>query len=129
MPSACAGGGGGGGVVRAAGEGGGGGWRVWGSCRVSSAARAGAVGGGPAGGREVEPAVEADVRAERAERVEVRVEPAAADHVAARRRHVGAAKSCEKRTREQERGSDPVGRLRIHRGRVHVLRAERHHVV
>ena len=43
-----------------------------------------------------------DLRAERLERVEVRVEPAAADHVAAGRRHQRAAVAREQRAGEQE---------------------------
>ena len=50
-----------------------------------------------------------DLGAEALERVEVRVEPAPADHVAAGRRHGRAAEPREQRAGEQERGADPVG--------------------
>ncbi len=50
-----------------------------------------------------------DVRAERAERVEVRIEPAAADHVAAGRRQQRLAEAGEQRPGDQERGADPLG--------------------
>ena len=46
------------------------------------------------------------LRAHRAERVEVRVEAPATDHVAAGRRHHGAAEAREQRAGEQERGAD-----------------------
>ena len=42
------------------------------------------------------------------ERVDVRIEPAPADHVAARRRHARAAEAREQRAGEQERRADPV---------------------
>ena len=50
-------------------------------------------------------------RAHRAERVEVRVEPPAADHIAAGRRHHGAVKARQQRPGEQERGADLLGQL------------------
>ena len=53
-------------------------------------------------------------RPEGAERVQVRIEPAATDHVTARRRHHGAAEARQQRAREQERRADA---LRQRRGR------------
>ena len=58
-------------------------------------------------------AVAPDARAHRAEGVEVRVEAATADDVAARRRHHGAVEAREQRAGEQERGADRVGELRV----------------
>ena len=49
-----------------------------------------------------------DQRAERAERVQVRIEPSASDHVATGRRHPGGSEPRQQRTREQERGPDPL---------------------
>ena len=54
-----------------------------------------------------------------AERVEVRVEPAAADDVAARRRHVGAAEAGQQRPGEQEGRAYALGQVAIDRGRSH----------
>ena len=54
--------------------------------------------------------------AERAERVEVRVEPAAADHVAARGRHARAAEPGQQRAREQERRADLARQLGVDLG-------------
>ena len=54
-----------------------------------------------------------DVGAHRAERVEVRVQAPAADHVAARRRHDGPAEAREQRSGEQERGADQLGELAL----------------
>ena len=51
-----------------------------------------------------------DRRAEPLERVDVRVEPPPADHVAARRRHARTAEAREQRPREQERGADAARR-------------------
>ena len=65
-----------------------------------------------------------DGRAERAEGVEVRVQPAAADHVAARRRHRGAAEAREQRAGGQERGADPLGERRVDVRLVHVGRVQ-----
>ena len=48
-------------------------------------------------------------RPERAEGVEVRVQAAAADDVAAGRRHVGLAEAGQQRAGEQERGADALG--------------------
>ena len=70
----------------------------------------------PQAERGLEPDVAAvvlDRGAERAERVEVRVEPPAADHVAAGRRHVRAAEAGQQRAGEQERGADPLGQLAV----------------
>ena len=50
-------------------------------------------------------------RAHRAEGVQVRVQAPAADHVAAGRRHHGAAEAREQRPGEQERGADQLGQL------------------
>ena len=50
-----------------------------------------------------------DGRAERLEGVEVRVQPPAADHVTARRRHRGAAEPREQRAGGQEGGADTLG--------------------
>ena len=69
----------------------------------------------PSGRREPVPAaVHVHLGAERAEGVEVRVEPATADHVAAGRRHVGAAAAGEQRPGEQERGADALGPAAVH---------------
>ena len=57
-------------------------------------------------------AVELDLDAELRERVDVRVEPAPADHVAARRRHGHAAEAREQRPGEQERRADLAARAR-----------------
>ncbi len=54
-----------------------------------------------------------DRGAEVAERVEVRIEPAAADRVAARRRHPDLSEAGEERTGEQERSADPGGEALI----------------
>ena len=71
----------------------------------------------PPGGRgDLDPAVAVDLGAQVAEGVEVRVEAAAADHVAARRRHPRLAEAGEQRAGEQERGADP-GRERLVRSR------------
>ena len=50
-----------------------------------------------------------DAGAERDERVQVRVQPAAADDVAARRRHQRRAEARQQRARGQERGADALG--------------------
>ena len=57
-----------------------------------------------------------DPGAQVAEGVEVRVEAAAADEVAAGRRHPGLAEAGEQRAGEQERGADPGGELLVERG-------------
>ncbi len=54
-------------------------------------------------------AVVLDLGAERAEGVEVRIEAAAADHVAARRRHQRAAEAGEQRPGDEERRADALG--------------------
>ena len=54
-----------------------------------------------------------DLGPERAERVEVGIEAAAADHVAAGRRHVGRAEAGQQRAGEQEGGPDLLGDLGI----------------
>ena len=58
-------------------------------------------------------AVQLDLDAELHERVDVRVEPAAADHVAARRRHGRAAEAGEQRPGEQERRPDLAAEHRV----------------
>ena len=58
-------------------------------------------------------AVAVGVGAHRAERVEVRVQAAAADHVAAGRRHHRAVEAGEQRPGEQERGADQLGELAL----------------
>ena len=59
-------------------------------------------------------AVDLDARAELGKRVNVRVEPAAADHVAAGRRHRRAAGTRKQRPGEQERRPDAAGELVVH---------------
>ena len=53
-------------------------------------------------------ALDLDPRAEAFERVDVRIEPAPADHVASRRRHARPAEAREQRAGEQERRPDPL---------------------
>ena len=79
----------------------------------------------PLGRAQHDPAVGLDARAHRAERVEVRVEAAAADHVAAGRRHHGAVEAGQQRAREQERGADQLGELAVDLGVVDVRGAQR----
>ena len=69
----------------------------------------------PAAKRPVQLVAGADVDlgAELGKGVDVRVEPAAADHVAARRRDARPAEAREQRAREQERGADTAGELRV----------------
>ena len=69
-------------------------------------------------GAHVVAAVELDLGAELCKRVDVRVEPAAADHVAAGRRHDGAAEAREQRPGEQERGADAAAELGVELGLV-----------
>ena len=57
--------------------------------------------------------VDLDRRAEAFERVDVRIEPATADHVAARRRHARPAEAREQRAGEEERRADPFREHRI----------------
>ena len=59
-------------------------------------------------------------RAHRAERVQVRVQPPAADHVASRRRHHGAPEASQQRARQQERRSDQLRQLALDLDLVHV---------
>jgi hypothetical protein len=61
-----------------------------------------------------------DRRAEGPEGVEVRVEPAAADHVASGRGHLGRAEARQQRPGDQERGADALGERRVDLGLVHV---------
>ena len=75
-------------------------------------------------GRELVDAVDLDVGAERGERVDVRVEAAPADDVAARRRHRHPSEAREQRTCEQERGANLARELCVevrlaHAARIH----------
>ncbi len=63
----------------------------------------------PFGAVKLDVAAVVDLGTERLERVEVRVEAAATDHVAARRRHQRAAVAREQRAGEQEGGADALG--------------------
>ena len=76
-----------------------------------------------------EAALEAHVGPQRAERVEVRVEAAAADHVAAGSRHVGASEAREQWPGDEKARADALGHLAVHGKRVDVLGAERDDVV
>jgi len=60
-----------------------------------------------------------------AEGIEVRVKAPAADHVAAGRRHDGTVKAREQRSRQQERGADQLGELRLDFDLAHVGGAQR----
>ena len=70
----------------------------------------------PSGARSSKRAVGVHLGAERAEGVQVRVEPAAADHVAAGRRHVGLAEARQQRAGEQEGGADALGQAGVDLG-------------
>ena len=81
----------------------------------------------PGGRREDDVALEVVDRAETLERIEVRVESAAADDVAARRGHHGTAEARQQRAREQERGPDQLTQGAIDAGiRFHRARTQRH---
>ena len=67
-------------------------------------------------GRELVDAVDLDVGAERGERVDVRVEPPAADHVATRRRHGDPAEAREQRPGEEERRANLARELGVEVG-------------
>lgn len=70
--------------------------------------------GAEAGRRaQLDPARPVDAGAEVGEGVEVGVEAAAADEVAAGRRHLGGAEACQQRPREQERRADLTGELLV----------------
>jgi putative nucleotidyltransferase with HDIG domain len=69
-------------------------------------------------------AVQVDLRAELGERVDVRVEAAPADHVAAGRRHDGPGDAREQRTGEEERRANPAGELGIELVRVERRRVD-----
>ena len=69
------------------------------------------VGRSPAGRAQHDLAPAVDDCAHRPERVQVGIQAAAADHVAARRRHYRAAEAREQRAREKERGADQLGQL------------------
>ena len=88
--------------------------------------------GGDAGrrwARAADVAVVLDLGAERAERVEVRIEPAAADHVAAGRRHHGGAEARQQRAGDEERRADALGEVRIDVGAVDLVGLQRDRVV
>ena len=70
----------------------------------------------PSGARSSNERVGAHLGAQRAEGVQVRVEPAAADHVAAGRRHVGLAEAGQQRAGQQERGADALGQRGVDLG-------------
>src|SRR5205085_4283152 len=59
-------------------------------------------------------AVDLDPRAQLSECVNVRIEPAPADHVAPRRRYRRTTDARQQRPREQERGADAAGELVVH---------------
>ena len=65
------------------------------------------------GREQADVAVEVDVGPERAERVEVRVQPAPADHVAAGRRQQRGAEAGEQRAADQHGGADPLGEVGV----------------
>ena len=65
------------------------------------------------GGAELDPAIAVDPGAEVLEGVEVGVEAAAADEVAAGRRHPRLAEAGQQRAGEQERGADLLGELLV----------------
>ena len=67
-------------------------------------------------GAKLEPAADRDLGAELLERVDVRVERAAADEVAAGRREQDVAVAREQRAGEQERAADAVGELLVDLG-------------
>ena len=67
----------------------------------------------PSGAREADVAAVLDRGAEGAEGVEVRVEPPAADHVAARRRQQRLAEAREQRPGDEEGGPDALGQRRV----------------
>ena len=70
--------------------------------------------GAEAGRRaQLDPAVAVDAGAEVLEGVEVGVEAAAADEVAAGRRHLGGAEAGQQRAGEQEGGADLAGELLV----------------
>jgi hypothetical protein len=66
-----------------------------------------------------------DDGAEGAEGVQVRVEPAAADHVSPGRRHHGRAEAGEQRAGGQERGADALGEARVDPRVAHAVGLER----
>ena len=75
----------------------------------------------PSGAVQADVAVELDVRAERAERVEVRIEPAAADHVAAGRRQQRRAEAGEQRPADEHGGADALGQVGVDLGRADLV--------
>ena len=82
---------------------------------------------GPQAGRSLDRdvAVVLDRRAERAECIQVRVEPAPPDHVASGRRHLGAAEPGQQRAGEQEAGAKPLGQVAVDVVVVDPLRGDR----
>ena len=85
----------------------------------------------PAGRAQLDVAAVLEGRAERGERVEVRVQAAAADDVAAGRRHPHAAEAREQRAGEQEGRADALGQVAVDDGLVggQVGRAQRDRVL
>ena len=72
----------------------------------------------------LEAAVDLDLDAELGEAVDVRVEPATPDHVAAGRRHDRGAEAREQRTGEQEGRADAAAQLLVELGLVHPGRVD-----
>ena len=82
------------------------------------------VGTEAARGGEDDLAVAVDVRAHGAEGVEVRIEAAPSDHIAARGRHHGTAEAREQGSREQEGCANQLGELGLHLDLAHAGGAE-----
>ena len=68
----------------------------------------------PARRRDLDHSLAADPGAEIDERIEVGIEPAAADRVATRRRHPDLTEARKQRPREQKGGPDPGGEVLVH---------------
>ena len=83
----------------------------------------------PVGRAQLERARGAHLGAQGAEGVQVRVEPAAADHVAAGRRHVGPAEAREQRAGQQEGRADALGQRGVDRGVRDLVAADGDHVL
>ena len=83
----------------------------------------------PGRGAELDPAVATDAGPELAEGIQVRVEPAAPDDVAARRGHARLPEPGQQRPRDQERGADPARKLLVDRGLGHRCGAQAQAVV
>ena len=75
-------------------------------------------------GAHLVPLTGLDVRAERGERVNVRVDPAAANHVPSGRRHRCGAEAGEQRPGEQDRRADLVAELLVELRRRHARRVD-----